>query len=207
MTKARALLFILLLVPVFTLLAQEEPPYEEGPGSSPIESDWGDYNLSVYNKGDKTFTITLGLLIPTIFSGVEEQGHGIKLGGTGTLAFSYFLNSHFFVGGEVTGMFASTRGKNMLYMVPFGLRAGYQFVFRRFEFPISLMIGGVPTRYITQGYFGFILKPSASVFWRFNPDWSFGLNTVWWFVPQWPKNSSTSIGNFLEVTLSARYHF
>ena len=208
MTKAWSLLFILfLLIPALTMFAQEEPPYEEGPGAPPIDSDWGEYNLSLYNRGDKTFTITLGVLIPTVFSGVEKEGHGIKVGGTGTLAFSYFLTPSFFVGGELSGMFAATRGKNMLFIVPFGARIGYQFIFRRFEFPLSLMIGAAPQKFLEKGYFGMILKPSASVFWRFNPDWSFGLNTVWWFLPQWPKNKNNSIGNFLEVTLSARYHF
>jgi hypothetical protein len=69
------------------------------------------------------------------------------------------------------------------------------------------MVGLAPQRYLEKGYFGLILKPGASIFWRFNPEWSFGFNTFWWFVPQWPKNGNNSIGNFVELTLSARYHF
>jgi hypothetical protein len=99
----------------------------------------------------------------------------------------------------------------MLYMIPFGLRVGYQFVVNRFEFPLSLMVGAAPQRKLEEGYFGPILKPGASAFWRFNADWSFGLNAAWWFVPQWPKPESgvrhSVYGNFLELTLSARYHF
>ena len=199
---------ILLLMSGVALFAQEEEPPEDTPVSPPADTVWDDYNLSVYNKGDKTFNITLGILIPLFFSGLPDgNSHNLSVGGTGTLSFNYFLTPHFFVGAELSGVFASTIGKSMLYMVPFGARVGYQFVFRRFEFPLSLMIGAAPQKHGNEGYFGFILKPGASAFWRFNPDWSFGLNTIWWFVPQWPKGGNDVYGNFLEVTLTARYHF
>ncbi|MDR2619317.1 MAG: hypothetical protein LBC62_10645 [Treponema sp.] len=201
--------FLLLIVffagMAIPLAAQEE----EEPGSPPIESDWDSFTPDLYARGDKSFIITLGLLIPTVFAGdgMEGSSHNIKLGGTGSLAFNYFLNAHWFVGGELGGMFASTRGKNMLFIVPFGVRAGYQFVVSRFEFPITLMIGAAPQKYLDKGYFGLIIKPGASAFFRFNPDWSFGLNANWWMLPEWPKNRKNVVGNFLEITLSARYHF
>ena len=215
MARTGSFLFILLLlvVPAWNLLAQEEEPPDVNPGNPPIESDWGEYNANIYTKGDKTFIITLGLVIPTIFSGKDiiDNEHGLKLGGTGTLAFNYYLSPRFFLGGELSGMFMSTRAKNMFFMVPFGIRVGYQFVIRRFEFPFTLMIGAAPQKYIESGYFGLVIKPGASVFWRFNPDWSFGFNAVWWFVPQWPKALEgikyNAYGNFIELTLSARYHF
>ena len=206
----RTLSLFLLLVVFFAgqgIFAQEEGPDDESPGSIPIDSDWNEYQQTMYSRGDKTFTITLGVIIPTVFSGIDEMGSGLKVGGTGTLAFNYFLSPNFFLGGELSGMFSGTRGKNMLYIIPFGARAGYQFVFRRFEFPISLMIGAAPQKYLTEGYFGLILKPCAAGFWRFNSDWTFGLNANWWFLPQWPKNGQNSIGNFMEVSLSARYNF
>ena len=105
------------------------------------------------------------------------------------------------------GMFIGTRAGNMLYIIPFGLRVGYQFWYKRFEFPISILIGAAPQRYVGKDYFGPILKPGVSAFWRLNTDWSFGLNGEWLFVPQWPSNGNNAIGNFLELTLSARYHF
>ena len=211
----RAWSIFLILFLVFSglgLYAQEEgDPPEEQPSIPSIDTEWENYNMSLYSLGDKTFVITLGVLFPTVFVGVDEMGHGLTIGGTGTLAFNYFLTSHLFVGGELSGMFAGTRGKNMLYIVPFGIRVGYQFVIWRFEFPISVMVGAAPQRYLEDGYFGLIVKPGASVFWRFNPDWSFGLNGNWWFLPQWPRHQDgikyNTLGNFMELTLSARYHF
>jgi hypothetical protein len=186
-----------------TLFAQEE----EGQDPPTIESDWDDFIITPYSPGDKTIVISLGLLFPVLFGGVDGNQHGISLGGTGSLAFNYFFTPHFFLGGEISGMFASSRRGNMLYIVPFGVRAGYQFWYSRFEFPISILIGAAPEKYLDKGYFGLALKPAASAFWRFNPEFSFGINAVWWVIPQWPKNNYDAYGNFLELTLSARYHF
>ncbi|AEF81926.1 TP0733 family outer membrane beta-barrel protein [Leadbettera azotonutricia] len=206
------ILLLILALAGLPLYAQEdgdEPGGGGNPPAPPIESDWDAFTPDLYARGDKTFVISLGVLIPTVFTGSGLHGNedNIKLGGTGSLAFNYFLGAHLFVGGELGGMFASTLGKNMLFIVPFGLRVGYQFIVKRFEFPISLMIGASPTKYLDQGYFGMIIKPGASAYFRFNSDWSFGLNTNWWMVPQWPKDGENVFGNFLEVTLSARYHF
>ena len=172
-----------------------------------IESDWFDYNESPYTRGDRTFNITLGVLFPTFFSGIDNNRHGLSLGGTGTLTFNYFLSPNVFFGGELSGSFSGTRAGNMLYLIPFGARIGYQFHYRFFEFPVSIMIGAAPQRYMENGYFGPIIKPGASGFWRYNMDWSFGLNANWWILPQWPRNGNNVVGNFLELTLSARYHF
>ena len=185
------------------LHAQEEETDEE----PSMGSDWNGFIGEPYSRGDKTFTIILGVLIPTYFSGVENNQHGIKLGGVGSLAFNYFVSPRVFLGAEISGSFSATRGGNMLYLVPFGIRGGYQFWFGRFEVPISIFLGAAPQKYLEKGYFGPIAKPGASLFWRYNPEWSFGLNGNWWILPQWPKNGYNAIGNFLELTLAVRYNF
>jgi hypothetical protein len=68
------------------------------------------------------------------------------------------------------------------------------------------MIGIAPQTYLKENYLGLFLKPQASAFWRLNPDWYFGLNTGWWWVPEWPADGKDRYGNFFELTLSARYH-
>jgi hypothetical protein len=205
-----ALLSAVIILP---LAAQEEGGGEEGDEAPPvmpppIESEWEDYSPSRYSKGDKTFIVTLGPIFPTVFTGaIDDMGIGLNVGGTGSLAYNYFLSPHLFLGGELGGMFARTRGENMLFIVPFGPRFGYQFLAGRFEFPLSIMIGGAGQKVLDKSYFGLIIKFGTAAFWRFNPDWSFGLNCNWWMLPQWPENGSDALGNFLELTLSARYHF
>jgi hypothetical protein len=193
---------------VFSASAQEGEEEEE-PEEPPIESDWSGLIAPLYSRGDRIFSISLGALFPTVFyEGSKKVEGNVKIGGTGALAFNYFLDSHWFVGAEISGMFAPTLGENMLYIIPMGVRAGYQFILGSFEFPLSFMIGFAPQRYKDMGHCSLFLKPSAGAFWRFSTEWSFGINTGWWWVPQWPEDKSKSAyGNFMELTLCARYHF
>jgi hypothetical protein len=191
------------------LAAQEEPPEEEEPGIA-IRDEYRGDSPTLYQFGDKTFIITAGVIFPTLFYGEinPSKGHNFNAaGGAGMLSFNYYLSPHVYLGLELGGMFLGTKGENMFFMVPFGLRLGYQFILKRFEFPFTLMVGGAPQKYLEKGYFGLILKGGVGVFWRFNPDWSFGLNTDWWYTPQQPKNGKNVQGNFVDLTLSARYHF
>jgi hypothetical protein len=110
-------------------------------------------------------------------------------------------------------MFASTIDKSMYFIVPIGLRVGYQFILHRFEFPLSMMVGFAPQSYLKSSYLGFFAKPAASAYFRWNSDWSFGVTTSFWWVPQWtgkdrPNNTSTDIhGFFWEFCIGVRYHF
>jgi hypothetical protein len=218
LTLRRGLSFLVipfLFMSVFPGFAQEE-----GGGDTerpPIESDWGAARFDLYAAGDKTFTIAIGVSLPMLFLNNRGESYAtsypvgnINIGGTGSLSFNYFLSSHLFLGGELQFMFAGTLGGNMLYLVPMGARVGWQFIAGRFEFPLSFMAGIAPQSHGgNAGYFGLILKPQGAAFWRFNSEWSFGLNAGWWFIPQWPKAGPeyNRYGNFVELTLAARYHF
>ena len=200
------LLFILLgLVP---LAGQEEYPDSEPDEDSP-SIQWDTYVPDLYRAGDNIFSVTAGIMIPTIFAGKGLDGNSsnIGLGGMGMLSYTYFLSPHWFLGGELEGMFSGTGGSNMIYIIPFGLHFGYQFVLGRFEFPVQIMSGAAPQRYLDKAYFGWIIKPGISGFYRYSADWSFGLNVQWWMLPQWPKNGKDVFGNFLEISFTARYHF
>jgi hypothetical protein len=184
---------------------------EEGVNANlPITTDWGVMPLSGYTRGDQTFNISLGVLLPLFFTANSGGTLDNKLlvGGVGSLAYNYFLDPRFFIGGILQGSFAQTIGENFLYLIPIGVTVGYQVVLNRFEFPFSLTAGGMTQQYLTyNGYWPF-LKSQASGFFRFNSDWSFGLNAAWWIVPQWTNTPNRdAVGNFLELTLAARYHF
>lgn len=208
--------FVFLVLAIPPLSAQEEgdEDEQEGGGSEiPIESDWSFLDRTLYARGDQTFIISLGVTFPALFMGDSINTswffeNNINLGGTGSLSYNYFFGPHFYIGGELGGMFSSTLGQNMYYVVPMGFRMGYQITLNRFEIPINVMIGMAPQIHRDKNYLGLIVKPGASLFWRLNMDWSFGLNTFLWWLPQWTSESSKNInGSFLELTLSARYHF
>ena len=181
-----------------------------------IETDWSSAGASRYSKGDQTFSISLGVVKPLFFMDKQEGylSPKINLGGMGSLAYTYFLDSHFFLGAELNGMFASTIGENMYFIVPMGFSGGYQFLLSRFEFPISLMIGAAPQTHKDLSYFGFFSKVNGSAYFRFNTEWSFGLTTGFWWVPQWTSKTREGYdgnvnihGFFWELKLGARYHF
>jgi hypothetical protein len=191
----------------------EEPPFEEpgfpddDDGGVPSE-DYTGYIPDLYSRGDQFFSINLGLVFPTLFPEIHN-GHNLNIPDyTGFLSYNFFINAHWYAGAELGGMFATSKGKNMLFIIPIGIRGGYQFVAGRFEFPVGISLGVAPQRYLDHGYPGFYMKGGGSAYFRFNPDWSFGLNAYWWWVPQWFSDPAYNVnGNFFEVTLSARYHF
>jgi len=210
----------LLIIPLIILAgaalihAQEED--DEDDKDIYLETDWSAVSATRYSKGDQTFLICLSLVKPLFYMD-EKQGYlstNMNLGWKGSLGYAYFLDSHFFLGGELSGMFTSTIGENMYFIVPMGFMAGYQFLLGRFEFPLSLMIGAAPQTHQDRSYFGLFSKVSGAAYFRFNNEWSFGLNTGFWWVPQWTNKSRTGYdgnvnihGFFWEFSLGARYHF
>ena len=211
MQKSRALVFLLAFCWLSLPLSAQE-----------WEEDWDFGAMDLYARGDQTITITLGVVFPTVFvfregdEGTLTRGaHNFSppVGGGGSIAYTHFLGPRFFVGGEIGMSFNSTLGGNMLYIIPIGLHAGWQFLLGRFEFPTRLTFGIAPQSYIGLNYFGVFLRGSTSAFYRFSPEWSFGLYADWTWLPQRPRRDGSPSpaenvdANILGITISARYHF
>jgi len=232
--KERGIFLLCAALCTLPVFAQEAGEWDEGEGGGwdedmpvtggGLESDWNATNFSLYDKGNQTFNISVGAVIPTIFTdftggkaaNMQSMPANLSSGGTGRLSYNYFLSRHLFLGGELSGMFAKTRAENYLFIVPLGLRFGAQVWTGRFEFPFAIMAGGASQSYLGYYFFDLFLKPEASVYFRFNNDWSFGVNAAWWMVFQGGtifgdakigETSHNSLGQFLEITVGARYHF
>jgi len=209
MKKALALSLLCFIFFTPHVHAQDEDIYNEDEGQA--EADWYGELPSLYSAGDMTFNISPGITFPVLFT---ENGKPVSqtkmtaVGGAGALAFNYFLSPHFFLGGEIGGKFIGTLAKNTHYLIPIGLRTGYQFLIWKFEIPLSLVIGIAPQRYLNMGYAGLFIKGGPAVYYRFNPDWSFGLDLSWSWYPQLnTKEEKDAHGNYINLILSARYHF
>lgn len=202
MRKAGAIFLALLIGLVIPLAAQSEDPPDEG--------EWDYYN-DLYTRGDQTFIISLGSVFPAIFRGngkAMDRKFSPPIGGTGSLAYNYYLSKEFFVGAELSGMFIRTLGSNTLFAIPLGARGGYQFNYHKFEFPFAATFGVVWQRYLNQGYFGIYTKIGGSAYYKATSHWSFGVNADWIWFPQWTGNKAENAhGTFVDLTLSARYHF
>lgn len=190
---------------------------DDGSGGDTItDGGWDLYTVDLYARGDQIIAISLGLSFPVLFT--DSNGRSIMdrqqmgtVGGTGSLAYSHFLGPNLFVGGEIAGSFNNTIQTNTIFIWSIGARAGWQFLFGRFEFPVSFAIGIAPQTYIGTSYLGMFMRGGGAAFFRFNPDWSFGINGDWTWYPQPAKDEKgidrTVYGNMMDVTVSARYHF
>ncbi len=190
------LAFVVLLTPVLASTQEAEKP-------API---------STYSLGQQSFALSLGLFIPLFFltfNGEIPDPTNLKLGGFGSLQWGVHLDNHWLVGAELGGIFSKSLNENFMYMLAITAKGSYIFHAFPFEFPIFLGAGMDIIKYGAQSHIDFILKPGFATMWKYNVNWGFGLNVLYWWVPQpWPEEPSKGrMGNFLEVSLTAQYSF
>ena len=188
--------------------------YAQNQNEEPSEDiDWDNIQYDAYASGDQALTISLGVVFPALFvyDGVvhpKSNNFDPPVGGTGSFTFNYYLFPYLFVGGEIGGMFLPTLAKNTMYVIYLGGRVGTQFIAWRFEFPISASFGMSWQTYLDEGHYTMYLRGSVAAFFRATPSWAFGLTSSWFFIPQWTGNRATDgYGNFVDLTLSAKYQF
>jgi len=166
---------------------------------------------SVYSLGQQSFALSLGLFIPLFFMDFDGAvlDTNLSLGGFGSLQWGIHLDNHWLVGAEIGGIFSKSLQENIMYMLAITAKGAYIFHAFPFEFPVFLGVGMDIVKYGAQSHLDFILKPGFASLWKYNVNWGFGLNVIYWWVPQpWAEEPSKGLmGNFLEVSLTAQYSF
>ena len=168
--------------------------------------------------GDQVFSINAGLFIPLFMQDPSpESGKdaisstNLSNGGTGSLYYGAYLNNNIQLGMEIGAMFARSPNDNNFYMVPITFRGTYEIQLKNNLFSIPLFVGAgmSMTSYLDEFHVDLLVKPGAGFFWNHNTSWSFGTNLSYWWVPQiYPSDPEyTRFGNFMDVSLSAVYHF
>lgn len=192
-------MFVMLFLCVLPAAAQEPPK----PDTQPVESAHG--------LGDQTLSISLGPYFPLFnLSSVGSSSTNLTVGGTASLAWSAYVTGAIQVGAEVGGVFAFSRPNlKTLLMLPILFKGQYVLSFYPFEVPLSLAAGMNIVKYGDLKNIDILIKPGASILWIYDSKWSFGLNLAWWWDMQfYPADATESrIGNFLEVSVSALYHY
>jgi hypothetical protein len=189
-----------------TLGAQEAPDEDNGDG---------EIFVPTYTLGDQTLGINLGLFVPLFFLGGPDgiAATNLTLGGAGSLAWGSYITNEFKLGVEVGGSFSLTPNRRTLFLVPIVANASYIFSAYPFEFPVNVGLGMSFARLDDLLKIDPFVKAGGSFFWNYSSQWAFGANLAYWFVPQIYTDRSpagadaTRLGNFLEFTLSALYHF
>jgi hypothetical protein len=190
------LVVIILLLPVLASAQEKEKP-------APV---------ATYSLGQQSFALSLGLFIPLFFmtfDGEIPDPTNLKLGGFGSLQWGVHLDNHWLVGVEAGGIFSKSLNDNFMYNLAITAKGAFILHAFPFEFPIFLGAGMDIIKYGAQSHIDFILKPGFATMWKYNVNWGFGLNVLYWWVPQpWPEDTSKArMGNFLEVSLTAQYSF
>ena len=170
-----------------------------------------------YQLGDQYFTIRVGGFAPLFFHNPlegEVNSTNLRLGGSGALSWQGYLNNRWSIGGELAGVFTNSVNRRTLFMVPITAKLSYLFSSWPFEFPIHIAAGGAFQSLEGDTYFGPIAKPGVGAWWNATGEWAFGVQAEYWWVPQFyrgadnrPPGTDTRFGNFLDVTLGARYSF
>ncbi|MBQ0003038.1 MAG: hypothetical protein KBT21_05830 [Treponema sp.] len=195
------------------IFAQSETEISESEQNQDDSGDYegdGDYyeeedqKLTQNGPGDQFIKLKV---MPVFPLGFDEQ---LFIGGGLSLGYHRFLSQFFAVGAEIMFAYNPTIGNNMFTIIPFTLGVTFQPYIGRFEFPISVNIGGAVETYLQYTYFpGLIVKGDAGCYFRINENWSAGLecNVLW--LPQWISKDPAKNDNYLGITAAAcaRYHF
>lgn len=168
------------------------------------------YEYEPIRKGDQYISLSAGPEFALFYiapSGINTATK-LNLGGMFEIGYSQFITSHLALGGEINFGFHSTLGENIYFYLPLLFKTTYVFIAGRFQFPVSLGVGGAFETYDSKNYFGPVLKPEIGAYYQYSNEWSFGITAGYTMVPQWYTNSSYNrTGNFLGINAGFRYHF
>lgn len=203
------ILFMLIFLLFSMLSFAEEAEEAENPEKYKIE-----YN----SMGDQAFSINAGLFIPLFINNPSLSwgdsdafnSTNLSVGGQGSLYYGAYINNHIQLGMEVGAIFASSPNKHNFYMIPITARVSYEFQYLNnlISVPVYMGVGMNMTSYLDSFNVEMIFKPGVGAYWNYSSNWSFGINTVYWWVPQLYRNGTYNrIGNFMNVSLSAVYNF
>jgi hypothetical protein len=195
----RALL-LCCLCPAF--YAQEAKNAPESGGHRGISAG-DDFVYRANQPGDRLFNVALMGKLP--LSPPMKQLHG---GGALALGYMRFIDGFVALGGEASFSYNATVGSNVFYAIPLVFKAAAEPVYRKFEFPLALGVGGAFEIYNGLLYFGFAVKPEAGVFYRLAHNWSLGVHGACTVMPQrYSDKTQNFTGVFIDAGLTLRYHF
>jgi hypothetical protein len=188
--------------------AQDAEAKPESPSDGSIAAE--ETSNNPFLRGEQTLQLNAGLQIPLFLAPVTDQGVGnLKLGGSFSFSYQYFLSRGFALGGSISGAFNGTIGDSTVFVAPLGVTAGYWWSSMPFEFCAIGELGGYLMRYNDKGILGPYAKLGGGVLWRFTASWSLGLQSFLWLVPELHYGEHadlTQYAGFLETSIAAVYH-
>jgi hypothetical protein len=181
--------------------SQSDAPQDEAPSVSESEAD-RTYVYRANQSGDQFIRFSLMVNFP-----LRPAIPQVSVGMAGDLGYMVFLNSALAIGGAASFGYHVTIGNNTFTFVPVVFKLMYQPVFRKFEFPVTIGVGGCFETYMNRTYFGLIINPELAAFFRINSEWSLGLFSSLLYMPQWYTNKDDNYDGFIITAgIGVRYH-
>lgn len=204
--------FLVATIVILLVIGHAVPQEESRPASQ------------TYVLGDQMLALGASLVWPLItylptdqIDGSSLTGTNLSPGGKLSLNWNAFLGPRLTIGAEVGGMFTIDRHGEPLLMVPVTGRLGYQlsselFGLGQFDLPIFVNAGVGFMKLKDLFNVNLTLRPGASVFYRYDRNWSFGGSISVWlmFEPLWGTASAGSgpgLAAFLDISPQIVYHF
>ena len=177
-----------------------------------------------YVLGDQMLALGASVVLPLFtylpadeVGGSNLTGTNLSPGGKLSLNWNAFVGPRLTVGAEVGGMFAIDQHGEPLLMVPVTARLGYQFSsdlfgLGQFDLPVFVNAGIGFMKLADLFSVNLVLRPGASVFYRYDRNWSFGGSVSVWlmFEPIWgtpTAGSGPGLATFLDISPQIVYHF
>ena len=174
--------------------------------------------VPLYGLGDWVMNVRLGLFTPlflatsTPINGQTVLPSNLTLGGSLGLTVAAYLTPNINVGVELAGSLAADINSLGFFLVPILAKGAYVFSTPTLEVPVSVGLGPVIMRLGQENTaVSLVLRPGVGVLWRATSTWSFGASLEYWLalelLPQAIPAEQQMLGNFLDITASAVYHF
>lgn len=191
MKKLFSIIAVICLCSAFIFADEDDEEYDDG------------YVYEQNGAGDQFLTVNVSANFPLNFDNQVYPGFSVAAG------YYKFIDKNLAVGGDAIVGYNVTIGEKILITIPVTFGVIYQPYINQFEFPLGLNIGFASSSCQGMTYFpALAMKASAGAFYRLMENWSFGVSTNLYWIPQWfTESSQNDNGLFLSAGLSARYHF
>jgi hypothetical protein len=167
--------------------------------------------------GDRALNLSLGTVIPLFYQDLNSNvsSANLSLGGVLALDLDFYLTNNWLLGGRIRGSFQATPNGNLLFTVPILVKGTYEIKFWPFSVPLWLGAGLSFVSFKQALEVNPTLQLGSGFYYHMSSQWGFGLNLNYlWIAQLYFQSDSHSIpwshsrlGNFLDVGLSAVFHF
>lgn len=189
---------VMLLACCSLLLAQAEDTDE----TQEIQETESSFNYRIFRMGDNLLELNVALSLPA------KANSGLKLGGSGTIAYDRLITDNISLGGEISFNYATTIGRNVFYFIPILFRTSWHYCLGNLELDATMGLGCCFENYLDRTYFGLAIEPQAGIFYKFFADWSAGVSGGLYILPQWYKDSSkNATGLVADIRVGVKHIF